>query len=177
MEKKQTIQHVMNYGLITGLVLIAYSLLLYIIGQSLNQLLEYLAIVILAYLIYLFSKIHRDKINEGILPYGKGFTLGFLIGFFAGIILSFFSYIQITLIDPSLVDKQLELMEQKFFERGMSEEQVEAAINISKKWMTPVGIFFGSLLSFSFWSAIIALITAAILKKDPSPFTPDVNNE
>jgi cell division protein FtsN len=61
--------------------------------------------------------------------------------------------------------------------RGMTEENVEAALAMSKKWMTPAGMFFMGIISVTFWSAIIALITSAILKKDPSPFNQNSSNE
>lgn len=170
MERKSIFFYSMNYGLITGLILIIYSLILYLIGQSLNQLLGYLAIIILGACIYLFGKQYRDKVNQGTIKYGQAFTLGLLIGVFTAILLSFFSYIEVTFIDPGLIDKQLELIEQKMLEKGMSEEQVESAIALSRQWMTPGKMFFMSILSFTLWSAIISLITAALVKKDSSPF-------
>lgn len=177
MEKKSMLKQVANYGLVTGLILVAYSLLTYIIGQSLNKTLGYLSLVILAICLYLFSKQYRDKVNEGVLTYGQGFTVGLLTGVFAGVLTAFFSVILLTYIDPGLVDKQLELMEQQFLAKGMSEDQVEAAINMSKKWMTPIFLFIGGILSMAFWSALISLITAAVLKKTPSPFSENTTNE
>jgi len=68
-------------------------------------------------------------------------------------------------------------MEQQLLAKGMSEDQVEMAISMSKKWMTPGLMFIGGILSFAFWSALISLITAAVLKKNPSPFTENNSNE
>ncbi len=174
--RKTLLYYSMNYGLITGLILIIYSLIIYLLGQSLNQYLGYLAIIILAACIYIFSKQYRDKVNQGNIKYGQAFSLGLLVGIFTAILLSFFSYIEVTFIDPSLIDKQLELMQQKMLEKGMSEDQVETAIAMSREWMTPGKMFFMSILSFSFWAAIISLITAALVKRDTSPFeTPNVD--
>jgi hypothetical protein len=170
MKKRSLLQNVMNYGLITGLIIVAYSLLIYIIGQSLNQALSYVTFIILAACIYLFTKQYRDKENDGFLPYGKGFNVGLLTGLFAGILLAFFTYIEITLIDPTIIDKQLDLMQQKLLQKGMPEDQVEQMMEMSKKYTTPGKMFFSSIVSFTFWSALISLITAALLKKEPSPF-------
>ncbi|MCX7987128.1 MAG: DUF4199 domain-containing protein [Bacteroidales bacterium] len=176
MEKKSMYSQVANYGLITGLILVAYTLLLYITGQLMNKGLGYISLVILAACLYIFTKQYRDKINGGTLTYGQGFSVGVLTGIFAGILSAFFSLILYMYIDPSLVDKQLSIAEQDMLSRGMSEEQVEMAINMTKKWMTPGMMFLSGILSMAFLSALISLITAAILKKNPSPFEQSSNN-
>ncbi|HEY9124022.1 MAG TPA: DUF4199 domain-containing protein [Bacteroidales bacterium] len=158
----------MNYGLITGLIVIVYSLLLYIIGLHLNQYFGYLTIVIMAACIFIFTKQYRDKQNEGFISFGKAFQLGILIGVFAAILLSFFSYIEVTFIDPTIVEKQLDIQREKMLAKGISEEQVEMGIQMAKKMMTPAMLFIVSILSFTFWAAIISLITSAILKKNSS---------
>jgi hypothetical protein len=158
----------MNYGLISGLIVIVYSLLLYILGLHLNQYLGYLTIVILAACIFIFTKQFRDKQNEGFISYGKAFQLGILIGLFAAILLSFFSYIEVTFIDPTIVQKQLDIQQEKMLAKGMSEEQVDMAIQMAKKMMSPAMLFIMSIVSFTFWAAIISLITSAILKKNSS---------
>lgn len=179
MEQKSLLQYSMNYGLITGLILIVYSIVIYLIGQSLNQVLGYVAILILAGCIYYFTKQYRDKVRQGFIKYGQAFSFGLLIGVFTAILLAFFSYIEVTYIDPNLVEKQLDIMQQKMVEKGLSDSQIEMIIAQSREWMTPVKMFFMSILSFSFWSTIIALITASILKKNNIPSHPDdyiVNN-
>lgn len=177
MEKSPMLKQVANYGLITGLVLVAYTLFTYIIGQPLNKALGYLSLLILAICLYIFSKQYRDRINNGALTYGQGFTIGLLTGVFAGILVAFFSVILYTYIDPGLIDKQLDMMEQQFLSKGMSEDQVEAAVAMTKKWMTPTFMFIGGILSIAFWSALISLVTAAVLKKNPSPFSENTANE
>jgi hypothetical protein len=160
----------MNYGLITGLVIIIYSLLLYFIGMNLNQTMGYLTIVILALCIYLCSKQYRDKINGGTITFGQAFSLGILIGTFAAVLLSFFTFLELTFIDPTIVDKQLEMMQEKLLARGLNEDQIEQAVAMSKKWMTPGKMFIMSIISFAFYSALISLLSSALLKKNKNPF-------
>jgi hypothetical protein len=160
----------MNYGLITGLVIIVYSVILYFTGMYLNQTMGYLTILILAVCIFLCSKQYRDNTNNGAITFGQAFSLGILIGIFASILLGFFTFLEITFIDPTIIDKQLDLMQEKLLTKGMTEDQVELAINMSKKWMTPGMMFLASILSFTLWSAIISLATSALLKKNKNPF-------
>jgi hypothetical protein len=169
-EKNSLLKASMNYGLITGLIVIVYSLILYLLNLTFNQALGYISILLIAVCIYLFTKQYRDKTNGGNIAFGQAFGLGILIGVFAAVLLSFFSFLQVTYIDPSLINKQLEITQEALLKQGMSEDQIEQAINLSKKMMTPGMMFLMSILSFTFFSAIISLITSAILKKNKNPF-------
>jgi len=170
MKSNKLLTSSMNYGAITALVSIAYSLILYITGQTLNQTLGTLSIVIFAACIYIFTKQYRDNVQNGTLTYGEGFQIGLLTGIFASIIISFFVYIEVIFIDPTIIDKQLEIAQENMLKRGIPEEQMEQAIEITKKFMTPVWMAVLSILQLTFFSTIISLITAAILKKQPNPF-------
>jgi hypothetical protein len=169
-QKCSLLKSSMNYGLITGLIVIVYSLILYFTGLHLNQTMGYLTIAIIAVCIYFCSKQYRDTINNGAITFGQAFSLGILIGIFTAILLSFFTFLELTFIDPTIVDKQLEIMQEKLLTKGLSEDQVEQAIIMSKKWMTPGKMFIMSILTFAFYSAIISLVTSALLKKDKNPF-------
>jgi hypothetical protein len=165
----------MNYGLMTGLVIIVYSLILFFVGMHLNQTMGYFAILILAVCILLFTKQYRDTICAGTISYGQAYGLGILIGVFAAILLGFFTFLELTYIDPTMIEKQVQIMQEKLLAKGMSEDQVEQALNMSKKWMTPGMMFLMSTISFAFWSAIISLITSAMLKKNTNPFENNQN--
>ena len=65
---------------------------------------------------------------------------------------------------------QLDLVQQKYLENGMSQDQVDKMMEISKKWMTPAMMFFMTVLSFTFWSLVISLITSIFVKKETNPF-------
>lgn len=169
-QKNTILKSSMNYGLITGLVVIVYSLILYFTGLHLNQTMGYFTIAIIAICIFVFSKQYRDTVNNGAISFSQAFSLGLLTGVFAAILLGFFTFLELTFIDPTIIDKQLEIAQEKLLAQGLSEDQIEQAITVSKKMMTPGIMFIMSILSFAFYSAIISLITSALLKKNKNPF-------
>ncbi len=112
-------------GLVTGLILIIYSLILYFIGLNLNQLMGYISLLILAICIYVFSILYRDKEFGGTISYADALGFGVLVGVFATILSAIFNFIEIKYLDPSIIVKQLDLAQQKIAAKGLSEDQIE----------------------------------------------------
>jgi len=171
MENKPSLfQHTMTWGAITGIVLIVYSLILYLAHQTYNQALGFLSYVLLIAGIIIGSIAYRDKVLGGFISYKDAFVTGLLITIFAGILSSFFTFILIRYIDPSVVEQSMAKAEEKLIARGMSEDDIEMAMEKSRQFMgSPLMVVVG-LLSFAFIGTIISLITAAIVKKEASPF-------
>jgi len=171
MENKPSLfQHTMTWGAITGIVLIVYSLILYLAHQTYNQALGFLSYILLIAGIIIGSIAYRDKVLGGFISYKDAFVTGLLITIFAGILSSFFSFILIRYIDPSVVEQSMAKAEEKLIARGMSEDDIEMAMEKSREFMgSPLMVLVG-LLSFAFIGTIISLITAAIVKKEASPF-------
>ena len=171
MENKPSLfQHTMTWGAITGIILIVFSLVLYLVHQSANQALGYLSYILLIAGIIIGSIAYRDKVLGGFISYKDAFVMGLLITVFAGILSSFFSFILIRYIDPSVMEQAIAKAEEKMMNRGMPEDQVELAIEKTREFMgSPLTVLVG-LLSFAFIGTIISLITAAIVKKEKGPF-------
>ena len=171
MENKPSLfQHTMTWGAITGIILIVFSLVLYLVHQSANQALGYLSYVLLIAGIIIGCIAYRDKVLGGFISYKDAFVTGLLITIFAGILSSFFSFILIRYIDPSVVEQSIAKAEEKMISRGMAEDDIELAMEKTKEFIgSPLMVLVG-LLSFAFIGTIISLITAAIVKKEKGPF-------
>lgn len=176
MEKTQTtyLKTVMYFGLLIGMALIVFSLAIQIAGLSTNKVAGYLSTIIFAAGIYLSIQKYRNSYMGGFLPFRQALGFGMLAGIFSAILISFFTYLAVK-FEPSLIEKQLELAQEEMLKGGMSEEMVEQATNVSRKFLTPAGMFISSILTYSFFSFIISLVASAILKKERSPF--DAENE
>jgi Protein of unknown function (DUF4199) len=168
--KPSMIQHTMTWGAITGVILIVYSLVLYLAHQTYNQALGYLSYILLIAGIIIGSIAYRDKILGGFISYKDAFLTGFLITIFAGILSSFFSFILIRYIDPSVVEQAIAQAEEKMVSKGLSEDLIETSIEKTRQFMGSPAVVLVGLLTFAFIGAIISLITAAIVKKERSPF-------
>lgn len=171
MENKPSLfQQTMTWGAITGIVLILYSLILYLANQTYNRPLGSLSYILLIAGIIIGSISYRDKVLGGFISYKDAFVTGLLITVFAGILSSFFSFILMRFIDPGMVEQALVQTEEKLIERGMSEDQIEGALESTKKMIASPAMVIIGLLMFAFIGAIISLITAAFIKKEKSPF-------
>lgn len=160
----------MNGGLITGLVLIGFSLITYFVGLNLNPSMGYVSIIILAACIFIAGKSYRDNELGGFISYGQALGFGILVGVFASILLGFFTYLEIKFIDPDIISKQMELVRQNYAKKGINDDQIDKMMEMSKKWMTPTVMFISAILSFAFWSLLISLVTSIFIKKEGSSF-------
>ena len=107
MEDKSSnqLKYAMTYGAIIGLILVVYSVLLYLTGLTFNKSLGFIQYVVLFAGIYLGTKAYRDKALGGYIKYGKALVFGLIISVFVGIITVFFNFIMMRYIDPGLIDK------------------------------------------------------------------------
>ena len=152
-EKKSPLIASMNSGAITGIILIIYALILYFIGAASSKTAGYFNILILAACIFFSSKMYRDKEKGGIISYGQSLGFGTLVGLFASIILAFFVYIELKIIDPGLIDKQMDIAREQALNRGASEEQFEKGMEMMKWMMTPTFSAIMTILFSTFFNA------------------------
>jgi hypothetical protein len=173
MEDKSSnqLKFAMTYGAIIGLILVVYSVLLYLTGLTFNRSLGLIQYIVLIAGIYLGTKAYRDKELGGYIKYGRALVFGLIISVFVGIITLFFNFIMLRYIDPGLIDKYMTIMEEQFQNsRFIPPDQIDEMLEKSREsmtaiWSLPVGVFVFSLFGFVF-----SLITSAFLKKDPNPF-------
>jgi len=169
--KPSMLQHTMTWGAITGIVMIIYSLLLYVFNQFYNQGLGIISYAFLIAGILFGSYAYRDKVLGGTISYGNAFMTGLLITLFAGILSSFFSFILVRFIDPGMVEQAIAQTEEKLMNQGrLSEDQIEMMVEKSRKMISsPITVVIG-MFFFTLIGTVISLVTAAITKREPTPF-------
>ncbi len=169
----------LNYGIIAGLVLIVYSLLLYFFDLMfykpflLNNVVSFLIVIVF---MVIGTKHLRDRIMHGSMSYGKAFLSAFLIGLFAMIISLIFSNILSYVIDPGIRDKAYQYSAEQMLKKGrFTEEQIETKIEQLKQMTSNLKYVlisqFFALLVIGLINAVIALVAAAFLKKEGDTFT------
>lgn len=178
MEEKSTFwKNSLKHGLIVGLVLIIYAVLLYVLDLNLNSALSYVNYVILGAAFILATKAYRDNELNGNISYGKALGYSVVILTISTLISIIYSYLMITVIDPDIVDKMIALGEEKMLERGMSDEQIEMAQEMQSKIMSPGVMMIMGFISMMLIGTILALITSAFVKKEGNPFNEVIDNE
>ena len=176
MENKRTqIKVAMNYGTLFGLTGVVIFLLFYFIGTDIQskipQWLGYCALIIF---ITLGIKSHRDADLGGHIGYGKSLGTGTLIALFGSVITAIFTVIFFNYIAPEMIQRILEAAQQNMAEKNMSEEQIEKAMEITQKFMTPVWLFIFSILSTTFMGFLFSLIISIFTRKEESPFNTNI---
>lgn len=173
MEKKVSVwQATLNSGLILGLALVIYTLLLYFLDQTFNEKLGYVSILIIIIGLILGIKSFRDDARGGVMSYGQGIGAGTVIGLYAGIIGAIFTYLLYTVIDPDLLGKLLTFTEEKILESGrVPEEMIDQIMESQKKFfITPLGLSIITIINSVFFGVVVSLIACIFLKKEGSPF-------
>lgn len=160
-----------RFGLIMGAVSIAYFMSLTVAGADVTQGIgRWSQVLINAAIIFLAHKSFKDN-GDGFMSYGQGFTIGFWISLISSSLSSVFTFIYVKYIDSTFIQTMLDRQEEAMIERGMPDEQVEQAMAMTTRFMTP-----GSMLVFGIIGGVIMLLIVTALvgiftqKKNPDPF-------
>ena len=164
------IKSTMTSGAILAAALLIYTLILYMTNLTFSTPLGYVAYLILIGGIIWGIKSFRDQEQNGFINYGRALGVGMLTVAFASIIMAIFIYLLYSIIDPGLIQKGIELARTKLVEKNLNEDQIEMAINMSKKFMTPAFLAIGTILGYGFLGLIFSLIIAAVMKNEGNTF-------
>ncbi|KAF0203608.1 MAG: hypothetical protein FD170_1035 [Bacteroidetes bacterium] len=160
----------LKYGLIAGVAMVLLSLLLYVMDVTMTGWVQYASLVILLAGIVLGNLAFRDKCSGGFLSYGRSLGSGVLISVFAGLLMAIYSYLFFSFFDPGELVKLTQIAEDKMFEQGLSDEQVDDAMSMTKMFMTPVFISISSLFSMALWGTVFSLLVSIFIKKNDNSF-------
>jgi len=159
----------LNAGIILGLVLILYSLILYFLDQTFNKGLGYVSILIFIIGLYFGIVDFRKKARGGYMSYGQVLGAGVVISLYAYILTGIFVFVLYKYIDPDLSRKLISFTQDKLAARGLTDEQIEMSMKISSKFMSPVIMGLSSVFNGVFFGTIISLILGIFLKREKSP--------
>jgi len=154
-----------RYGVIAGIISIIFFLVLNITAADMSKSYwSWIGYLITAAIIFLAHKYYKDN-GDGFMNYGQGIGIAFWQGLVASTISHAFSYIYIKFVDGSFVDNIIDAQRTAMEERGMSDEQIDQAMEFSAGFMTPeimmlMGFFFAIL-----GAVIIALIVTIFTQK------------
>jgi hypothetical protein len=160
-----------RYGILTGLVIIIYSFVLFVTEQEMNQALGWVSIAVLPIVgIFLAHKAFKQA-NAGFMSYGQGLGIGVLLSLTSGLLTSIFSYVYRTFVDPDLAGRMLEKMRTKLEAVGsMSDAQIDQTLSMSTKFSTGLLGFAVGILSAVLLGLVFSLVIAAITKNSKPEF-------
>lgn len=168
MEKKSTFGPALQFGLLTGLFMIVFSLIMYLVGidrKSYWNIISYLIFVAAMY--WGVSNI-RDKQLEGVMSYGKAFGVGFWIAVFAALLTGIYAYFYVKYIDPTVLQNAVSQAEDKILAQNpnISDADLDKALKMVKMFATPGFSSVSAFISNTIAGTIFSLIIAIFAKRE-----------
>jgi len=171
MENKtsSTKQVALTYGLILGFVSVMIQVVIYALGKQYekNTYVGIASFLILAAFIS-YGIMQFKKQNDGFLSFGEGLKTGIAIALIAGLVSIIYSYVFMKFIEPNFMSNMMQMQQDKMMEMNpnMSDEQINAAMTMAKKFSSPWVIMAFGLLYSAFVGFIVSLVATLIMKKN-----------
>jgi hypothetical protein len=155
-----------NNGVILGVVSVILLLVTYATGNHLNPHWSKSIIDGVVFIGVIFYGIKQFKeANGGFLTWGEGVKIGVGIAVLGGAIVVIYNYLFMSFIEPDFMNQLMEVQNQMLIDQGMSEEQIEAANEMSQAFQSPGIMAAGGIIAYAIGGFIVSAITAAIMKK------------
>ncbi len=161
----------LKYGTILGLLTVFISVLSYVINGAENlerpfweKALGYL--IIIGVIVIGIKKF--KELNNGNLKLIDAIKTGVGIALIGGLIVGVYIFIFFNYIEPEFIDRIMEMTQEKMIEQNpdMDEEQMEMALSMSKKFMSPLAMMFFSVIGNLIMGLIISLVAGLIMKHE-----------
>jgi hypothetical protein len=160
-------QVIIKFSIIYALANIGMALILYILEiMDKSMLITVLSLAVNSAILFFAMKSRKNDTLNGFMSYGEGFGTGMLILVVGGLITSIYTFVFYTFIDTEFMTKMLEISRTEMLKKDMSDEQIEQALEMSKKFMSPIMMAVFGYLASLFIGLIISLILAAVTKKE-----------
>ncbi|MCE6988301.1 DUF4199 domain-containing protein [Dyadobacter sp. CY323] len=168
-EKTSTARVALKYGVVASVVIMVYSTIINVAGLSQNKILSSLSFVFMVVAIVLAMKDFRQQ-NKGFMSYGEGLGLGSLLSAIMGLLSSAFTMFYIQFIDNTLLSSGMDQVREDMERRGMDDSQIDQAMELSQKFMSPGVVFVMGVLGYLIMGFIVSLIIAAIIRREKPVF-------
>jgi len=171
-QQKPTNKIALNYGLYLGIASILISVIIFALGKHYEQDWKngVLSFIVMATIIVLGIKKYKE-FNGGFMTLGQGLKTGIGIALIGGAISILYTLIFMNFIEPDFMEKSMELGRQKMLDNpNLSEEQIEQAVEMQKKFSGPGMIAAFGLIWTLFIGFVISLISGAIMQKKENEY-------
>ncbi|SFW15542.1 DUF4199 domain-containing protein [Cellulophaga fucicola] len=162
----KTGKYALNYGLILGGISVVFGLMLFSLDMHYQGgAMVFVVSMLLTLAFILIGMFQFKKANGGFISVGQALKIGVGVSLVGGIIGIIFNQILVGVIDPDFMTKATEYQKAMLLESGLTIEQIEANIEMTKPFQTPtMQILFGLLYSI-IMGFILSLIPALLIKK------------
>lgn len=157
-------------GLLIAVVLVIYTMVLYLLDLHMIQWLGFAGFVIMFALLFKFGRDYARSGGTSSLSYGQAFGYLLLMVIFSALLGGVFNFVYFEWIAPETIDKAIEEAYEGMMKSGMGEEQVMKQMEMSVQWMTSTTFTIGGIVTSFFWGLIASLVIAAMIKVEPTSY-------
>ncbi len=156
---------VIKLGIISGLILILISFILFFTDSTYAPWAKWISTALMFCLIIFSQKILSSDYHK--ISFGKIFGMGFKITLIITLLSLLYMVIYTNVLDVNFNEKVVEVARESMEKKGtLSEEQIDAALKMSKKFMTPAFMYIMLIVSNLIFGSIFSVIGAAVFKKE-----------
>ncbi len=164
MEKPSTARIALKWGIICAILIIIFTILLYITDSYKNPFLAWIPFLLLLGGVIMSIKEFKS-LNNDFLEFSDGLGLGTLLSAVIGLLVSIFTYVYTTFVDTTIIKRMQEFQIEQLEERGLSSEQIDAAMALTNRIASPGLTFILSVFFYILFGFVFSLIVSAVLKK------------
>lgn len=172
----ETKQVIIRYGVILGFISVILAVVMNILGAGdpmnpkpgASMVIGCGSLILSIVLMVLAVKAIRDsQHNGGSIKLGDAFMLSFLVGMIATVIGALYNFIDVSFLNPEKMEMAREMMEQAMEDAGEVDGAAQGITSFFMNFATnPTAQLVSTIIGGAFFNAIIAIIVAAIMKKD-----------
>jgi hypothetical protein len=168
--KKQS-SDFMSKAILLTLILIVIDLIGGFAHLRFENWFRWISTIVMVIAIIVFCIQFGKQQTEGV-TYGKVFGYGFKIALLVSVFVVVYSLLSINLIFPEYIEQVLVKTRTDLQAKGgMTDEQIDQAVSMTKKFMQPIPMSIFIFLATLFFGTIAALLGAAFTKKsEPNAF-------
>ncbi len=155
-----------RFGIIAAFVSVLSSVILFILNIEFNSISKWIPTIAMISIILVAQKQIVNTNAPHLFSLGKLFKVGFIITLIASIAMLVYFFLYSNYIAPDFMDKVLEISRAEMMEKGLSEEQIETGIEMTKKFMSPASMMVISFIVSVILGSLTSLIGAAIFRNE-----------
>jgi len=171
MKKGNVLQFSLTWGVISAIFFLIFSVIIYVANLQGSTAVSLINMALFGGVFVFVIKKFRDQEQEGYLLFGQGVAISAIMGVVISLLSSIYTYILMAFYDKGLIEKILIESENSMIDQGLDDAQIDAAMEMTAKFMTPGFITISAFFSTIIMAIVIGLIVSAILKKQPPVFS------
>lgn len=170
MEKPSTARIALKWGIISAIISVLFAIILYTFDLWKTWWVSLLIGLAMTVIILVLASKEFKSLNQGFMTFGEGLGISMLVITVSSLISNAFNQLYVNVIDESIKGKIADFQEEMYIKQGLSEEQIDMAMQQAERFSSPGMQFLFGMLGALLMGFIIALIVSAIMKKNRPVF-------